>query len=126
MAAPTNTFITNNAVGNRESLHDIITILDVVRLFLTLTSVLWCLLYLKKQGTAAISCLLLKWAEFTHVCRRLLTRCLPGQGKPREPIRRAAVTKLTKRFVDRLKTGAADVVHWDDELSGFGVRVKPT
>jgi len=28
MAAPTNTFITNNAVGNRESLHDIITILN--------------------------------------------------------------------------------------------------
>jgi hypothetical protein len=28
MAAPTNTFITNSAVGNRESLHDIITILN--------------------------------------------------------------------------------------------------
>src|SRR5262245_22912363 len=28
MAAPTNTFITNNAVGNRESLHDIITVLN--------------------------------------------------------------------------------------------------
>jgi hypothetical protein len=28
MAAPTNTLITNNAVGNRESLHDIITILN--------------------------------------------------------------------------------------------------
>ena len=28
MAAPTNTFISNNAVGNRESLHDIITILN--------------------------------------------------------------------------------------------------
>ena len=28
MAAPTNTFITNNAVGNRESLHDIISILN--------------------------------------------------------------------------------------------------
>jgi hypothetical protein len=28
LAAPTNTFISNNAVGNRESLHDIITILN--------------------------------------------------------------------------------------------------
>ena len=28
MAAPTNTFITNSAVGNRESLHNIITILN--------------------------------------------------------------------------------------------------
>lgn len=28
MAAPTNTFISNSAVGNRESLHNIITILN--------------------------------------------------------------------------------------------------
>ena len=28
MAAPTNTLITNNAVGNRESLHNIISILN--------------------------------------------------------------------------------------------------
>ena len=28
MAAPTNTFITNSAVGNRESLHNIISILN--------------------------------------------------------------------------------------------------
>lgn len=34
--------------------------------------------------------------------------------------------KLTKRLVDSLKPEASDVVHWDDALSGFGVRVRPT
>jgi integrase len=34
--------------------------------------------------------------------------------------------KLTKRVVDSLKPEAAEVVHWDDELPGFGVRVHPT
>ena len=34
--------------------------------------------------------------------------------------------KLTKRVVDALKPGASDIVHWDDGLSGFGVRVRPT
>ena len=36
------------------------------------------------------------------------------------------MAKITKRFVDRLTAGPADVVHWDDALSGFGVRLKPT
>jgi integrase len=36
------------------------------------------------------------------------------------------MANITKRFVDRLTAGAADVVHWDDALSGFGVRVKPS
>ncbi len=34
--------------------------------------------------------------------------------------------KLTKRVVDAMKPGASEVVHWDDVLSGFGVRVRPT
>lgn len=34
--------------------------------------------------------------------------------------------KLTKRLVDSLKPGVADIVHWDDELSGFGIRVRPS
>ena len=34
--------------------------------------------------------------------------------------------KLTKRLVDSLKPEASDVVHWDDALLGFGVRVRPT
>lgn len=34
--------------------------------------------------------------------------------------------KLTKRFVDTLKPGMRDVVYWDDDLSRFGVRVKPS
>jgi integrase len=36
------------------------------------------------------------------------------------------MAKITKRFVDRLTAGPSDVVHWDDALSGFGVRVKPS
>ena len=34
--------------------------------------------------------------------------------------------KLTKRVVDALKPETVEVVHWDDALSGFGVRVRPT
>jgi integrase len=34
--------------------------------------------------------------------------------------------KLTKRFVDSVKTGPKDVILWDDELAGFGLRVKPS
>jgi integrase len=36
------------------------------------------------------------------------------------------VAKITKRFVDRLAAGPADVVHWDADMPRFGVRVKPT
>jgi integrase len=36
------------------------------------------------------------------------------------------MAKITKRFVDRLTAGPVDVVHWDDTLAGFGVRVKPS
>lgn len=37
------------------------------------------------------------------------------------------MTKLTKRFIDALKpTPGHDVVAWDSELRGFGVRVKPS
>lgn len=34
--------------------------------------------------------------------------------------------KLTKRSVDALKPEVTDMVHWDDALAGFGVRVRPT
>lgn len=36
------------------------------------------------------------------------------------------MSKLTKRLVDSMKPGASDVVHWDDALLGFGVRVRPS
>lgn len=37
------------------------------------------------------------------------------------------MTKLTKRFIDALKpTPGRDVVAWDSELRGFGVRLKPS
>lgn len=34
--------------------------------------------------------------------------------------------RITKRFVDALKPSKADTVHWDDDLTGFGVRVRPS
>jgi integrase len=34
--------------------------------------------------------------------------------------------KITKRLVEGLKPAASDVYSWDDELRGFGVRVKPS
>ncbi|MDA4848624.1 tyrosine-type recombinase/integrase [Hoeflea poritis] len=34
--------------------------------------------------------------------------------------------KLTKRVVDALKPETSDIVHWDDELAGFGIRVRPS
>jgi hypothetical protein len=34
------------------------------------------------------------------------------------------MTKITKRFVEALEPSMRDIVKWDDELRGFGVRVK--
>lgn len=34
--------------------------------------------------------------------------------------------KLTKRYVEAIKPGASDIVEWDTETRGFGVRVKPS
>jgi hypothetical protein len=36
------------------------------------------------------------------------------------------MARITKRYVDALKASSADVVHWDDALPGFGVRVRPS
>ena len=57
--------------------------------------------------------------------RELAPACYPGvtlgqQGR-RKPMRRRPVARITKRYVDALKASAADVVHWDDALPGFGV-----
>src|SRR5687768_17020754 len=34
--------------------------------------------------------------------------------------------RITKRTVDGLKAAPKEFVHWDEELTGFGVRVRPT
>ena len=34
------------------------------------------------------------------------------------------VPRLTKRAIDALKANGADTVHWDGELTGFGIRVR--
>lgn len=34
--------------------------------------------------------------------------------------------KLTKRFVDLAQPTSKDVFHWDDDMPGFGLRVKPS
>ncbi|MEJ2121954.1 MAG: tyrosine-type recombinase/integrase [Alphaproteobacteria bacterium] len=36
------------------------------------------------------------------------------------------MAKLTQAFVSRLKPTGRDEIHWDSELPGFGVRVKPS
>ncbi|HVI11949.1 MAG TPA: Arm DNA-binding domain-containing protein, partial [Pseudolabrys sp.] len=42
----------------------------------------------------------------------ILTHCLPR------------TMKLTKRAIDAIKPDGLDHVHWDDELRGFGLRIK--
>src|SRR5262249_29250854 len=34
--------------------------------------------------------------------------------------------RITKRTVDGLRPRASEYFHWDSELSGFGVRIRPT
>ena len=36
------------------------------------------------------------------------------------------MNKLTKRTIDAIKPGAGETFLWDDELRGFGLRVKPS
>lgn len=52
-----------------------------------------------------------------------MTPCLPRVSKPQEN----ALPKLTKRFVDTLRPpapAATDLFYWDEEIKGFGIRVK--
>ncbi|MEE9454669.1 MAG: site-specific integrase [Paracoccaceae bacterium] len=34
--------------------------------------------------------------------------------------------KLTKRFIDSIKPSEVDLVHWDETLPGFGIRIRPS
>ena len=36
------------------------------------------------------------------------------------------MAKITKKRVESIKPGDRDVFEWDDELRGFGVRIKPS
>lgn len=36
------------------------------------------------------------------------------------------MARLTKRFVDQISPGTTEMVHWDSELLGFGIRVWPS
>ena len=56
---------------------------------------------------------------------RLLTGAYPAKGDASQ-LAGLDVVKITKRFVDRLSPGAGDLFHWDNDLAGFGVRVKPS
>ena len=37
-----------------------------------------------------------------------------------------AATRLTKRMIEALEATGADYVAWDSEVTGFGVRVRPS
>ncbi|MCZ6482345.1 MAG: Arm DNA-binding domain-containing protein, partial [Alphaproteobacteria bacterium] len=36
------------------------------------------------------------------------------------------MAKITKKRVESIKPSDRDVLEWDDELRGFGVRIKPS
>ena len=50
--------------------------------------------------------------EIPPIFRPVLTRCLP------------AMPKLTKRIIDAARAAKGEIFLWDDELPGFGLRVK--
>jgi Arm DNA-binding domain len=59
--------------------------------------------------------------EVPAICFPVLPRCFPGC------IERLNVPKLTKRIIDALRPlHSADLFAWDNELRGFGVRMKPS
>ena len=55
-------------------------------------------------------------------------RRLPGAYPTGSALGGEEIVKLTKQVVDGLrpKTDGTDLVRWDSELPGFGVRVKPS
>jgi len=73
MAAPTNTFLSTAAIGNRESLHDIIKILEAVTGFLVFADVVWSVLGLNNLPKSAAAC---------------LPGAYPAKGTALEPMRR--------------------------------------
>lgn len=43
-----------------------------------------------------------------------------------DPTRRHAPARLTKSYVERIRPGAKDEMHWDTEVKGFGARMTPS
>src|SRR5262245_33083464 len=52
-------------------------------------------------------------------------RCCPGVA-PKEKQRTMTAPRISKRTVDALQSANREFTVWDDTVSGFGVRVRPT
>jgi hypothetical protein len=53
----------------------------------------------------------------------VLPRCCPEQIAASQPM---TVQRITKHTVDALKSNCSEFTVWDDAVTGFGVRMRPT
>jgi hypothetical protein len=53
-------------------------------------------------------------------------RCCPGVAQAEDSERAMTAQRITKRTVDALQSNGSEFMLWDDTVSGFGVRVRPT
>jgi integrase len=67
-----------------------------------------------------------KRADFPELSAACFPGASPAKGTLGNPDAEGVLPKLTKRFIDAIKPTDRDVVFWDDELSRYGVRVKPS
>ena len=57
-------------------------------------------------------------------CTGLIYRCFPGASQLGESEGRSMGNRIGKRFVDGLAVNGKEYFAWDDDLPGFGVRVR--